>query len=141
MRYPLLRTGADVVDWARRLVVELERADAVRGRILRPAVASNAVTLDLAEADTFIVTLIDNLSTITALLPRVTNETLFRWRLVLLQDDTGNRTVAWPAAWLWPGGTAPTVTASAGAMDIFDFLTIDSVHSGHVFGQDMQVAS
>jgi hypothetical protein len=29
--------------------------------------------------------------------------------LILIQDVTGNRTVAWPAAVLWPGGTAPTL--------------------------------
>lgn len=140
MRYPLLKQGENVVDWARRLVAELERGDAPTGRILRPAIDTNEVSIDLAEADTWIVTLDDDLDAITVLLPRATNELAFPWRLILIQDGTGNWTVTWPATWLWAGGTEPTVTATADAIDIFDFVTIDSLHYGRIYGQDMQVA-
>jgi len=36
----------------------------------------------------------------------------------LIQDATGSRTVTWPAAVLWPGGTAPTLSTGANAVDL-----------------------
>lgn len=38
--------------------------------------------------------------------------------LRLVQDGTGSRTVTWPAGTKWPGGTTPTLTTTAGAIDI-----------------------
>lgn len=37
--------------------------------------------------------------------------------LKLIQDGTGSRTATWPAAVKWPGGTAPTLTTTAAAVD------------------------
>ena len=41
--------------------------------------------------------------------------------LLLSQDGTGGRTVTWPAAVRWPGGTAPTITSTANRTDKFIF--------------------
>ena len=41
--------------------------------------------------------------------------------LTLTQDATGGRTVTWPAAVRWPGGTAPTITSTANRTDKFVF--------------------
>lgn len=41
--------------------------------------------------------------------------------LKLVQDGTGSRTVTWPADVKWPGGTAPTLTTAASAVDIISF--------------------
>lgn len=41
--------------------------------------------------------------------------------LVLKQDSTGSRTVSWPAAVKWTGGTAPTLTTAANSIDIISF--------------------
>ena len=41
--------------------------------------------------------------------------------LKLVQDGTGSRTVTWPADVKWPGGTAPTLTTTASAVDIVTF--------------------
>lgn len=38
------------------------------------------------------------------------------WRLK--QDATGSRTMTWPAAFDWPGGTVPTLTTTANAVDL-----------------------
>lgn len=38
------------------------------------------------------------------------------WRVT--QDGTGSRTLAYNAVFKWPGGTAPTLTTTAGALDI-----------------------
>lgn len=34
------------------------------------------------------------------------------------QDATGSRTMTWPAAFKWPGGTVPTLTTAANAVDL-----------------------
>ena len=36
----------------------------------------------------------------------------------IAQDGTGGRTIAWPAAWLWPGGGPADLTAAANAIDM-----------------------
>ena len=41
--------------------------------------------------------------------------------LMLVQDGTGSRTATWPASVKWPGGTAPTLTTTANAIDIIAF--------------------
>lgn len=45
--------------------------------------------------------------------------------LVLTQDSTGSRTVTWPASVRWPGGTAPTLSTAAGAVDWLTFASVD----------------
>ncbi len=39
----------------------------------------------------------------------------------VIQDGTGSRTLAWNAAFLWDSGTAPTLTTTASATDMFEF--------------------
>lgn len=44
-------------------------------------------------------------------------------RVVVRQDATGGRTVAgWDSEVLWPGGTAPTISAGASAIDLLEFF-------------------
>ncbi len=43
-------------------------------------------------------------------------------QLIIVQDATGSRTITWPAAVKWPGGTAPTLSTAASAVDIVSFL-------------------
>lgn len=43
----------------------------------------------------------------------------------LIQDGTGGHTVTWPVNVTWPGGTAPTLTADADAVDAFRLYTPD----------------
>jgi hypothetical protein len=44
-----------------------------------------------------------------------------RYQLMLVQDATGSRTATWPASVKWPGGTAPTLSTAANAIDIITF--------------------
>jgi len=41
--------------------------------------------------------------------------------LKMVQDGTGSRTATWPATVKWAGGTAPTLTTTASAIDIISF--------------------
>jgi len=43
----------------------------------------------------------------------------------LVQDATGSRTVTWPTAVKWVGGTTPTLSTVAGRVDLFSFTSID----------------
>jgi hypothetical protein len=42
--------------------------------------------------------------------------------LMLIQDSVGSRLATWPASVKWPGGTAPTLTTTANAVDIISIL-------------------
>ncbi len=81
-------------------------------------ISSGAVTFDLSQANNFNVTLNANITSITfSNIPATGNGTPIV--IELTQDATGGRTVAgWPAAVKWPGGSAPTVTAAANAVDV-----------------------
>lgn len=49
------------------------------------------------------------------------------YRLVLLQDGTGSRTVTWGSTIKWIGGTAPTLTTTANKADIVTYTIINSI--------------
>lgn len=70
-------------------------------------------TLDFAVNDSFKVTLTDN-CTFTLSTPLAGNS----YVIVLIQDGTGSRTVTWPATVKFQGGTAPTLTTDANAVDV-----------------------
>lgn len=46
-----------------------------------------------------------------------------RFALKVVQDGTGTRLLTWGAAYLHPGGTAPTLSVAAGAVDLFEFVS------------------
>lgn len=55
-------------------------------------------------------------------------------RLVVCQDGTGSRTLTWPAAIQWTGGSAPTLTTTASKCDVLTFLATDAPGSLKIFG-------
>jgi hypothetical protein len=95
---------------------------------------STAYTIDLANGSVQILTLTGNC---TFTFPTATAGKSFF--LLLKQDGTGGRTVTWPAAVKWPGGTAPTITSTASKMDKFVFTAADSNWYGSVAGQNYTV--
>lgn len=54
-------------------------------------------------------------------------------------QDSSARTITWPAAVKWAGGTAPTLSTGSGDIDVFVFITYDggTNYYGFVAGQDM----
>ena len=42
--------------------------------------------------------------------------------IFITQDGTGSRTAAWAANWKWKGGTAPTLSTTAAAVDRIDYI-------------------
>lgn len=51
--------------------------------------------------------------------------------LRLAQDATGSRTVTWPAAVKWSGGTPPTLTTTASKVDIITFYYDGTTYFGN----------
>jgi len=51
--------------------------------------------------------------------------------IFLVQDATGSRTVSWGSYWDFPGGTAPTLSTAANAVDRIDYVvrTSTSIHT------------
>ena len=48
--------------------------------------------------------------------------------IVLIQDATGSRTAAWNAAFEFAGGTAPTLSTAAAAIDVLTFFSRDGTN-------------
>ncbi len=84
--------------------------------------SSTTTTLDLASGNVFNITLVGNT---TFAFSGATNSKACAIGLYLRQDATGGRTVAWPASVKWAGGTAPTLTTTASALDILVFESLD----------------
>lgn len=51
-------------------------------------------------------------------------------QLFLQQDGTGSRTVTWPSAIVWIGGTAPTLVTAAWDLDVIEFRKLGSSYIG-----------
>lgn len=45
---------------------------------------------------------------------------------LILEADGTQRTITWPASFLWSGGTAPTITATNTKKDVIVFMTYDN---------------
>ena len=86
--------------------------------------STNATTVDCETGNAFSHTLTEN-TTFTFSNPPASG-TAFSFSLELIQDASASGfTVTWPAAVDWPAATAPTLTATASAKDVFVFYTRD----------------
>jgi hypothetical protein len=48
--------------------------------------------------------------------------------ILITQDATGSRTLAYNAVWKFAGGSAPTASTAANTVDRLDYLVVDSTH-------------
>ena len=86
--------------------------------------SSNATALNLTTSSNFQHTLTEN-TTFTFSNPAVSGKAT-SFTLKLVQDASASGyTVTWPATVDWPSATAPTLTATASAVDLFVFYTND----------------
>jgi hypothetical protein len=75
------------------------------------------VAVDLSLANNFTLTLGGNRT-----LGAPTNQTAGQGGVIVItQDGTGSRTLAYNAVWKFPGGTAPTLTTTANAVDVLAY--------------------
>jgi hypothetical protein len=87
-----------------------------------PAVSAGALTLDLETGNVFEVTLTGNVTSLTLANPPAAGRAGSA-TLILRQDATGGRTLAWPASVRWADGMPPVVSPAANAVDIYAFMT------------------
>lgn len=98
--------------------------------------ASATATLNLATSNKHNITM--PAGNITIALSNAAVGQVFTIRI--LQDDTGSRTVTWPAAYTisWAGGSAPTLTTTANKADMFIFVvTGASTLDAFIVGQNI----
>jgi len=58
--------------------------------------------------------------------------------IILRQDATGSRTLAYGSYWKWPGGIAPTLTTAANRVDRIDYLVVSSTEIHANFTADVR---
>ena len=100
--------------------------------------SSNATTCDLNDGNNFSHTLTEN-TTFTFSNPASSGK-VSSFTLKIVQDASASGfTVTWPAAVDWAAATAPTLTATASAVDYFVFITHDggTTWYGFTAGQAM----
>jgi hypothetical protein len=86
-------------------------------------ISANTLTLDLNAATVFNVDLNSNITTLT--LSNVQSSGRASSFVLVFTSDGNTRTVIWPASFMWPNNTAPTITSTFGKKDIYVFFTTD----------------
>jgi hypothetical protein len=80
------------------------------------------ITIDMADSNNFSVTLGGNRT-----FANPSNDTAGQCGSIFItQDGTGSRTASWGTDWDFAGGTAPTLTTTAAAVDRVDYVILDS---------------
>ena len=90
------------------------------GATITAATSASTITLDFGASVHHSVTLAHN-TTFADPSNEVVGES---GSIIITQDGTGSRTAAWNSAWKWTGGTAPTLSTAASAVDRIDYLVV-----------------
>ena len=98
--------------------------------------SSNAATLDLSVGDNFTHTLTENV-TYTFSNPASSGKASAFTLKVVQDSGASGYTITWPSSVDWAAATAPTLTATASAVDYFVFITTDggTTYYGFTAGQ------
>ena len=92
--------------------------------VATPSISSGTLTLDLETGNVFNITHNANITTLTISNPPASGKA-GSFTLLLNQDATGGRTITFPAAVKWSGGTAPTLSTTASKDNVLSFFTVD----------------
>lgn len=102
--------------------------------------SSNATTVNCEAGNTFMHTLTEN-TTFTFSNPPASG-TAYTMTIEIIQDSGANGyTVTWPSSVDWPTATAPTLTATASAVDVFVFTTRDGGTTWYGFTAGQGIAT
>ena len=86
--------------------------------------SATTITIDMADSNNFSVTLAHN-----ATFANPSNISAGQCGSIFItQDGTGSRTGSWGTHWDFIGGTAPTLTTTASAVDRIDYVVLDSTN-------------
>jgi len=101
--------------------------------------SSNATTVNCEAGNAFSHTLTEN-TTFTFSNPPASG-TAYSFSIEIIQDASASGyTVTWPSSVDWPSGTAPTLTATASAKDVFVFTTRDGGTNWYGFTAGLALA-
>lgn len=89
--------------------------------------SGSTITIDFGTANHFKVTLATN----TTFNNPSTENVGQSGTITITQDSTGSRTAAWQSQYKWVGGTAPTLSTAANAVDRIDYVVTaaDTIHA------------
>lgn len=76
------------------------------------------IKIDLTQGNIYELTLTDNVTSLDVFNLQDGSTYIF----IIKQDSTGSRTVTFSSTFLWEGGTAPTITATASAVDVISAI-------------------
>ena len=103
------------------------------------SISSNAVALDLQASTNFIVDLNGVSSALTLTFSNDPPDAgIFTVKVI---QGSSAKTITWQGDVDWPGGTAPTLSSSNDAVDIFVFLTVDGGTNFYGFTAGLDVKS
>ena len=86
--------------------------------------SATTVTIDMADSNNFSCTMAHNI-----VFANPSNDTAGQCgSIFLIQDGTGSRTASWGSDWDFAGGTAPTLTTTAAAVDRIDYVILDATN-------------
>ena len=101
--------------------------------------STGAVTLDLADGDTF--SIYDQTGNIVFTFSNPV-QTGYKATITLIisMDGVGSHTRTWPASVDWPGGVEPTLSDGVDEVDVYTFVSVDggTIWYGFLPGADMQ---
>ena len=105
-------------------------------RFTSPTISAGVLTLNLANGNVFDVALNANTTLTISSPPAANNAGSF---VLIFTADGTPRVVSWGASILWPGGIAPTLTATNGKKDVFGFISLNSGTNflGFIGGQNI----
>lgn len=104
-------------------------------RTSSPSISGGALTLDLAQAQTFLVSKNGNMTTLT--ISNIPRAGVVHFSIKITANGS-SYTWTWPASVKWPGGTAPTLTTTNGKRDWITLVSDDqgTTWFGFVNGQN-----
>lgn len=110
--------GYYTAEFKRYLDLLLARVGGITGGIYNQlTITSGAISWDVNASPNAFVTLNGTGITITPI--NLVAGLLNPYRLQLIQDNSGSRTVTWASVFKFPGGVKPTLSTGAGALDEF----------------------
>tara|TARA_R110000868_G_scaffold183767_2_gene425119 strand:+ start:14405 stop:15733 length:1329 start_codon:yes stop_codon:yes gene_type:complete len=108
--------------------------------VSNPTVSAGALTLNLATATIFNVSINANITSVTFSNANTIAAGNQAMGFVMIANGTGTSyAIVWPASVRWPGNTAPTITSTSGKRDVLTFFTTDqgSTYNSFIRGQNL----
>lgn len=104
-------------------------AQILRNTVTAVTSSSGTATFDWSLGDYFTITLSENVSTVT--ISNAAGSGFGMSISIQITQDSTARTVAWPASFIWEGGTAGTVSTGSGEVDLLVLTSMDNGTTWH----------